>query len=265
MTGAGNDFVVIDNREGLVPDGSATAKRLCNRHWGIGADGLLLLEKSRRGAYRMMYYNADGSYGGMCGNGGRCMALFAVQHGIAPTDHNFESLDYEYHAVVRDGSVTLSMKEPRDLKINLVLPIGGKKIPAMYVDTGSPHVVIIARRVARKGLSEVDVVEIGRKVRNMKRFAPNGANVNFIEMNGHNSLKVRTYERGVEDETLACGTGSIAAAVAGCEAGMVKPPVKIIPRSGKMLVVDFRKDGSGWSGTTLSGPAESLFQGEFVI
>lgn len=267
MSGAGNDFVVIDNRAGVITDGPALAKKICDRRWGVGADGLLLVEKSDKAAYRMMYYNADGSYGGMCGNGGRCIAYFAVAAGIAPKDHSFDALDYLYKAHVNEMAVTLHMKDPKGLKMNFVLPIDGKKLKAHFVDTGAPHVVIPVENITKRRplLERLDVHTLGAKIRYHKKFSPNGTNVNFVELTTSNRLKMRTYERGVEFETLACGTGSVASAIVGSLLYSLEPPVTIIARSGSTLAVDFKKSGKEFSDVSLSGPAVATFTGEFDI
>ncbi|MBI3579307.1 MAG: diaminopimelate epimerase, partial [Ignavibacteriales bacterium] len=263
--GAGNDFVVMDNRSGIIVDGPALAKKICDRRWGVGADGLLLVEKSDKAAYRMMYYNADGSYGGMCGNGGRCIAYFTVTMGIAPKDHSFDALDYVYKAQVTDASVTLRMKDPKNLKMNFVLPIDGKKLRAHFVDTGAPHVVIPVQNISKRKLvlEGLDVHDLGAKIRYHKKFSPDGTNANFIELTASNQLKMRTYERGVEFETLACGTGSVASAIVGSLLYGLEPPVRIIARSGSTLTVNFKKKGKQFSDVSLSGPAVVTFVGEF--
>ncbi|MEX0602171.1 MAG: diaminopimelate epimerase, partial [Bacteroidota bacterium] len=167
MSGAGNDFVVVDNRGGVIQDGSAWARKVCDRRWGIGADGLLLLEKGEVGSYRMMYYNADGSYGGMCGNGGRCIARYAVLQALAPDRHQFEALGYLYSAEVVGESVCLSMKDCTEIRTDLVLPIGRRKVKAFFLNTGSPHVIIPLRGGGRNGvmLDRLDVMTLGRKIR----------------------------------------------------------------------------------------------------
>jgi diaminopimelate epimerase len=263
MTGAGNDFVVIDNREKKIKSGSVLARRLCDRRWGIGADGLLLLENSRRAAYRMMYYNADGSYGGMCGNGGRCIALFAVQNGIAKRVHDFEALDHVYHAWVRKDSVCLRMKDPSDLQLRKTLRLRTQTIELSYIDTGAPHVVVLTKDVrgAHTSLKELDVIGLGREIRYHPAFGRKGTNVNFVERVAAKSLAMRTYERGVEDETLACGTGSIAAAIVCSMLWNLHAPITILARSGKRLVVEFTVQRGVFSEIRLKGPAEETFRG----
>ena len=264
MSGAGNDFVLVDNRAALISDKAAVARNVCDRRWGIGADGLLLIERSERAAYRMMYYNADGSYGGMCGNGGRCVAKYAVLQRIAPAQHSFEALDHVYGVLVEGESVRLSMKDPVDLRLRTKISVLRKKLVVHYVDTGSPHVVVPTENLTRnrKGLSSVDVVGLGTLIRFHKAYMPKGTNVNFVELAGKGTLKIRTYERGVEAETLACGTGSIASAVVGALIWDLKPPVRIIPASTVPLSVDFELGQKQVRNVTLTGPATVVFKGE---
>jgi len=264
MTGAGNDFVVIDNRNGYIQDGPGFARIVCERHFGVGADGLLLLEKSEKADFRMMYYNADGSYGGMCGNGGRCIAQFAFIKGIAGVEQSFEALDSIYKAAVSVEVVELRMKDPSELRIGVMLPTSTGTILCNFIDTGAPHVVIILTNDApgRPGLSSIDVVRIGREIREHEEFHPDGTNVNFVKREGVNRISIRTYERGVEAETLACGTGSVATAVVAAELGLVKAPVEVQVKSQSVLMVEFEKDGAGrYGGVKLRGPAVAVFSG----
>jgi len=267
MSGAGNDFVVIDNRSGSIVNGPETARKLCDRRWGIGADGLLLVEKSRKADYRMMYYNADGSYGGMCGNGGRCIALFAVRHGIATASHTFEALKHVYRAKISRNEVTLWMRNPRELLTNVAISLEGKRQLVNFVDTGAPHAVIPVRdlKVGKKRLENLDVVRLGRKLRHHRFFTASGTNVNFIEAKRRKFLKIRTYERGVEGETLACGTGSIAAALIAHKLWGFDPPVKVLPRSEAPLWVDFDVVEGDMTNVRLKGPAEIVFQGKIDL
>ena len=262
MTGAGNDFVVIDNRDRCVKNGAPAARILCDRRWGVGADGLLLLEKSRKADFRMMYFNADGSSGGMCGNGGRCIAQFAVMKKIAPRRHKFEALDHVYHAVVKASEVELGMKDPAALQLGRKILLDGKILAVNYVDTGSPHVVVLRRELSREGsVASLDVTGIGRKIRYHEAFKPAGANVNFIEEAGANSVRIRTYERGVEAETLACGTGSIASAIIASRVWKMSSPITVIPESKKDLRIEFDDDGQQMWNVRLIGPAEVVFEG----
>jgi diaminopimelate epimerase len=266
MSGAGNDFVVIDNRMSKIRNGRKVARIVCDRRWGIGADGLLLLEKSRKADYRMMYYNADGSYGGMCGNGGRCIALFAVLSGIAPKKHRFEALDHVYHASVLGSNVELTMKDPRGLILDRKINLGGRAVEVSQVDTGSPHVVVRCKSLGRDmSLEEVAVADLGLEIRRHSAFSPSGTNANFIERGRANSIVIRTYERGVEAETLACGTGSIASAIVASRIWGLKSPITVIPQSKKPLKVLFDDDGVLITNVRLLGPASVTFLGEVEL
>jgi diaminopimelate epimerase len=267
MSGAGNDFVVIDNRSDIVQDGAALAKKLCDRRWGIGADGLLLLQSTKDADYRMMYYNADGSYGGMCGNGGRCIARYAVENGIAGANHSFEALGYRYKSSVGQNDVVLSMKDPSDIRMNIVLRVGSVSLKAHFINTGSPHVVIPIGQLSKKygTLDEIPVEHLGRKIRYHRLFKPDGTNVNFIKREAPTTVRIRTYERGVEAETLACGTGSIASAVIASRLWKVTSPVTILPSSGVSLEVGFKYGKSKFSELTLRGPAITTFRGEVEV
>jgi diaminopimelate epimerase len=266
MSGAGNDFVVIDNRTRKIQNGRKAARILCDRRWGIGADGLLLLEKSRKANYRMMYFNADGSYGGMCGNGGRCIARYAVLNGIAPRNHRFEALDHVYAATVKSSDVKLTMKNPIDLDLEREIRLDGKKIKVSFVDTGSPHVVVPCDALAKnQALGSIDVTSLGSEIRYNDAFKPSGANANFIERLRGNSIRIRTYERGVEAETMACGTGSIASAIVATRLWKIKPPIVVVAESGKELKIDFDDDGTRISNVHLTGHAVISFRGTFEL
>jgi diaminopimelate epimerase len=267
MSGAGNDFVVIDNRSNVVVDGETLAKKLCDRRWGIGADGLLLLQAATDADYRMMYYNADGSYGGMCGNGGRCIARYAVEAGIAGGTHSFDALGYHYKSIVTPDEVILSMMDPSEIRMNVVLHVGSLSLKVHFINTGSPHVVIPVSQLAQKysKLENVPVAELGKKIRNHQAFEPDGTNVNFVEKKKGNMINIRTYERGVESETLACGTGSIASAIVGSKLWKMTPPVTIVPSSGVSLEVGFDRIGSNFTNVTLKGQAIETFRGEIDV
>ena len=263
MNGAGNDFVVIDNRSLRISSRAAMARKLCDRHTGVGADGLLLLEPSARASYRMMYYNADGSYGGMCGNGGRCIAAFAVTLGASRRSHKFEALGHVYAAEVgKKGLVKLRMKDPQGMRIGLSLPYGKDTLSVHAVDTGSPHAVVFLRRGK---LALVDVTGIGRWLREHSTFLPQGVNANFVEKIGVKSLRMRTYERGVEAETMACGTGSVASSVLAAVTLGLRSPVAVHTRSGDILRVHFKRDGAKFFDVVLLGPVAVSFTGEILV
>ena len=267
MSGAGNDFVVVDNRENLVTDHSGFARLVCDRRWGIGADGILLVEPDKSEAYGMAYYNADGSYGGMCGNGGRCIALYAVLEKIAPERHTFRALDHVYSAVVDGQIVRLGMKDPKGLRKGFSITIPGHRMTGHFIDTGSPHVVVFIEELdaGKLPLGEIDVDRIGPKIRYHELFQPDGTNVNFVHVAKDNLCYIRTYERGVEAETLACGTGSIASAVIASEVKGLKPPIRILPKSEHELWVDFKGAAGRITGVELRGPAVVTFRGTIEV
>ena len=266
MSGAGNDFVIIDNRLEVIQDKPAFARKICDRHWSIGADGVLLLESSDKAAYRMMYYNADGSYGGMCGNGGRCIAMFACLKNIANSRHTFEALDHIYSASVDTEIVSLLMKNPLSLKLNQHILIEKKHISYHAIDTGAPHIIIDIKEFSKNiNFDEFDVQKWGKKLRWQKKFAPAGTNVNFIKIIGENVVQVRTFERGVEDETLACGTGSIASAIIAYKKWKLNRPITVIPTSKIPLAVDFDEVGKEIQNVTLKGPATITFTGRLDV
>lgn len=260
MSGAGNDFVVIDNRSELLRcDKSALARAVCSRHFGIGADGLLLVERSAVADFAMRYYNADGSYGGMCGNGGRCVARYVHDRDECNSELTFEALEYIYHAEVIDALVMLHMKSPNRLATNILLRLSSNDCQVNFVDTGSPHIVIEC-----SALEAVDVERIGREGRGHERFLPEGTNVNFVQVLGEGRLKMRTYERGVEAETLACGTGAVASAIVMSKLKGMRSPISVLTRSGEELRVHFQRRGDEFSDVKLEGSAHFVFSGELL-
>ncbi|MBA3543820.1 MAG: diaminopimelate epimerase [Chthoniobacterales bacterium] len=261
MNGAGNDFVLLDNRAGNLELTREQIGRLCDRHRGVGADGVLLLEPAANGAdFRMRYYNADGGEAEMCGNGARCFARFA--HRIAgPLEQlSFETPAGTIGAQMVGELVTLQMSEPQDMRLNLEVPVEGEKISAAYIDSGVPHVVVPVARV-----DDVDVKSLGSALRHHPLFAPRGANANFSEQRGSHSIAIRTYERGVEDETLACGTGVVASALLFAANGQLNGPIEVLVRGGDTMQVDFTRDGNQFRDVTLSGPADFVFDGTIEL
>ena len=259
-SGAGNDFVLVNNiTGGTAVDFERFAAAVCDRHFGVGADGLIVLGKSSRADFTMLYYNADGSSGGMCGNGGRCIARFAQMEGVAGQHQRFEALDHIYDAEVGERSVRLHMKDPVDLREGLVFSAGKKQMKGAFIDTGAPHVVIF-----ENDLERLDVMETGRAIRRDPRFDPGGTNVNFIRMRDGSTVELRTYERGVESETLACGTGSVASALIGSDLHSLGSPVTVAVRSGETLLVHFRKTGGTYTDVLLEGSAHILFTGKLL-
>jgi diaminopimelate epimerase len=261
MDGAGNDFILIDNRAGEVHLDRSQVAQLCNRHRGIGADGVLLLElPANRADFRMRYFNADGGEAEMCGNGARCFARFASRVTGAQREISFETPAGVVSAELADNLVTLRMTEPTDLRMNLKVPVADSNKTAHFVNSGVPHVVIPVPKI-----NDVDVRLDGRSIRYHQMFSPNGANVNFIEKHGPSKIAIRTYERGVENETLACGTGIVASALIFAATENISGPIRVIARGGDELQVGFEKVDGDFRNVTLTGPAEFVFEGTIEI
>lgn len=260
--GTGNDFVLVDNRNGGLPAENPELYALvCNRHFGVGADGLILLETDpvAVGGIRMRYYNADGRPGSMCGNGGRCFAQFALQLGLATADAPFvfTASDGPHTAHFRPGQlVALQMSEPSAVEET--------ELGVYFVDTGSPHVVVWLTHQA-SAINSLDITNLAKPYRNAKRYAPGGTNVNWVEEEAAEvpQLRIRTFERGVEAETLSCGTGAVAAAIVARhrEPNRWGSMIKLTPPGGDLWVEFPRKGALPW----LVGPAVLVFKGEWAI
>jgi len=261
MNGAGNDFILVDNRAGDVHLDRSQIAHLCDRHRGIGADGILLLEKAANHAdFRMRYFNADGGEAEMCGNGARCFARFANKVAGAQTNISFETPAGVISAEFVGDLVTLQMTEPTDLRVDIDLPVAKENKTVHFINSGVPHVVIPVLQI-----EGVDVRKEGSAIRYHKMFSPKGANVNFIEKRGPKRIAIRTYERGVEDETLACGTGVVASALIFAAHENANGPITVIARGGDELQVGFEKSGNQFRHVTLTGPADFVFEGTVEI
>lgn len=261
MNGAGNDFILIDNRTGHVDLDRAQIARLCDRHRGIGADGILLLEKASNHAdFRMRYFNADGGEAEMCGNGARCFARFANKVAGRKEEISFETPAGVISAKLAGDLVTLQMTEPTDLRLNIKLVVADENKTVHFINSGVPHVVIPVLH-----LDEVAVRAAGSAIRHHKMFSPKGTNVNFVEKRGPKEIAVRTYERGVEAETLACGTGIVASALVFAATENAATPITVIARGGDELRVGFEKSDTAFRNVTLTGPAEFVFEGSIEI
>jgi diaminopimelate epimerase len=261
MNGAGNDFILFDNRTGGVDLDRNQIAHLCDRHRGIGADGILLLEKpTNRANFRMRYFNADGGEAEMCGNGARCFARFANKVGGQKGKISFETLAGVISAELKGDLVTLRMTEPTDLRLNVDLSTPSENKTAHFINSGVPHVVIAVAKI-----DDADVRRDGATIRHHKMFSPNGANVNFIEKRGPSKIAIRTYERGVEDETLACGTGIVASALIFAASEKSNSPITVLARGGDELQVGFEKVEGSFRNVTLTGPAEFVFEGTIEI
>ena len=249
--GTGNDFIMVDNRSKTFPKNKTDIiAKLCNRNFGIGADGLILLEEDTDTDFKMVYYNSDGNESTMCGNGGRCIVAFAHKLELFETNTTFIAIDGLHHASIANDIVSLQMIDIEDVKIfdNYV-----------FTNTGSPHHVQLVNN-----LSEYDVFSNGRKIRN-EVYGTEGSNVNFVEQVNSNTFRVRTYERGVEDETLACGTGVTAVAIAMHATKKTNSTSITLPVEGGELEVSFEEKNSTYTNVFLTGPATFVFEGKINI
>lgn len=245
--GTGNDFVILDNRDLFFPkEDSALVAKICDRRFGVGADGLLLLENNASSDFTMVYYNSDGNLSTMCGNGGRCIVHFAKFLGIISNSTNFEAVDGLHQASVQNNWVSLKMNDIEEIKVS------GKH---SFLNTGSPHHVQLV-----SDIQEYDVFLNGKEIRN-SIYGKEGSNVNFVEQVGPAIFSVRTYERGVEDETLSCGTGVTAVAIAMYETGKTSENNISLKTPGGNLQVHFEKSVSGYNNIYLEGPAIQVFKG----
>lgn len=265
MVATGNDFVLIDNRYQRVIDSQnlgKLARKICDRKFGIGADGLLFLGKSGKAQVRMRIFNADGSEAEMCGNGARCVALFVVRRasGVGrKTKLKIETKAGIIPAEVNGDNVKIRLTDPKGIRLDMPLRVNGRVIRISFVNTGVPHAVIFCAQ-----LDKLSISEMGRAVRFHEKFAPAGANVNFVEVLKPDSIKIRTYERGVEDETLACGTGSTAAAIIFSLKTNFSGKVNVVTKSKEVLKVHFRKEGKRLEDVWLEGKAGIVYKGEYL-
>ncbi len=250
--GTGNDFVMIDNRTAKF-DTSNTAliNTLCDRRFGIGADGLILLENHPTHDFKMVYFNADGNESTMCGNGGRCLVAFAKDLGVISGSCVFEAIDGLHHANITNDNVELKM-----LDVDAV----EDHDTHMFLDTGSPHHV----QFVKKDLKTFNVKDVGRSIRYGAPYFDEGTNVNFVEHVNDNTFNVRTYERGVEDETLSCGTGVTAVALAMHYKGYTNNFAVNLNVMGGQLQVSFAKSDNIYTDIWLIGPAKQVFKGEIL-
>jgi len=259
MSGSGNDFIVVDNRSGRIAasDGAALARDLCRRRFSVGADGLILLKKSPRADFAWHFYNADGSDAAMCGNGGRCAARFAFVRGLASQQMCFETGAGLIKAEVKGSRVKLQLPDPYGYREKVSVKAGGKALSPGFVVVGVPHAVVKV-----DDIETVPVQKWGRAIRRHGEFAPEGTNVNFYQLSGKGRMKIRTYERGVEGETMACGTGSVATALVAAAGGGMRSPVLLTTRGGEDLKVYFRRRGTAFREVYLEGEADFVYEGK---
>ncbi len=247
LQASGNDFIIVDNREGELEvfingiDVEEFVRRVCNRNRGVGADGLILIEhpEDPLNSFRWRFFNSDGSVAEMCGNGSRCAVRFCYEKGIADEEVSFETLAGVIKARVYEGGRVVRVQltppsEPSEKKLKL----NGSVIEGVFINTGVPHFIVPVNDI-----EEIDVVGLGRRIRFHGEFEPKGTNVNFLEPLGADTIRIRTYERGVESETLACGTGATACALVSWWKGYInEKPVKVITKGGDVLMIDFTED-----------------------
>jgi len=260
MVASGNDFVVIKlpTPDSRLPN---LSRRLCDRKYGVGADGLLVLEKSKIADIKMRIFNADGSEAEMCGNGARCAAFYSKLQ-TPNSQLKIETRAGVIKSKVSGNNIKIKLTDPKNIKLNISIKVNGRSIKVNFINTGVPHAVIFV-----EGLAKINVFDIGREIRYHHKFLPKGTNVDFVEFTGGNSIKVRTYERGVEDETLACGTGSVAAALVGSwELGVgSKGKINVLTKSGETLKVYFQRVGDKFSDVWLEGSAKIVYKGEYNV
>jgi diaminopimelate epimerase len=264
MSGTGNDFIIIDHRRKIIDSAilPAFVKAVCRRKFSVGADGLILIEDSDSADFRWQFYNGDGSVAEMCGNGARCAARYAFRQGIAPATMRFETIAGDIEAfidITNSESVKIRLTPPEDIQLDKKLQIAGNELEVHSVNTGVPHAVVFTEQI-----DSVPVKEWGNAIRFHGAFAPAGTNANFVQVVSEDSLLVRTYERGVEDETLACGTGAVASAIVAVLLDKVSVPVKVTTSGGDTLVVhwDYQPDNPEESMVFLEGPANFIYDGE---
>ena len=262
MNGAGNDFVLVDNRDRKISLAREQVIHLCHRQRGAGADGIMLLVPctSGRADWAWQFYNSDGSDAEMCGNGARCFARF-IQKLTGVADRvTFETVAGVILATFDGDRVTVNLTKPKDLRLSEVLAVAGHSLTIHSLNTGVPHAVVFVEDADR-----AMVQPLGGEIRHHTHFAPRGANVNFVQITGPNSIRVRTFERGVEGETLACGTGVCASAMISARLHGFTSPVRVQVRGGDTLEVGFHRDGDEFTGVQLSGPADFTFSGRIDV
>ena len=259
MSGSGNDFIIIDNRDKVVDDTELTnfILNVCRRKMSVGADGFILVENAEKVNFKWRFFNSDGSTAAMCGNGARCVARFAFLNKIAGPEMSFETDAGIVYAQITEDGAKIKITDPSDLKIDYTIELENRALTVSSINTGVPHVVIEVDE-----LEDVSVNKMGREIRFHEMFAPAGTNVNFIHLRKDDIIAVRTYERGVENETLACGTGAIASAIVMADKATVGSPVKIITRSGGYLYVYYEEKQGRYYNVYLEGDARLIYQAQ---
>ena len=268
MNGAGNDFILIDSQKNKnFNPNPEIIRKMCDRRKGIGADGILCIEKKSSKDFTLEYYNSDGSLGSLCGNGARCSIKYAFENLNIKSDlTNFLCNNEVYSGKIeKDGEITFNLGLPQNIKLDIPISLENFKLIGHFANTGSPHVVIFWDEICKyfnSEFNEFDVFNIGRKIRNAKEFSPEGTNVNII-MKENDQLYIRTYERGVEDETLACGTGTVASAIISYLKLGIQPPIEFNTFGIDKLFVNFVENNNKFSKISLTGPAKINYIGTY--
>ena len=248
--GTGNDFIIINNMEMLFPsNNNQLIKKLCDRKFGIGADGLIIIRNHDKFDFEMFYFNSDGMQGSLCGNGSRCALAFGINNNLLKNKVVFKAIDGIHTAKAESNNIfSLSFKDVKTIK---------RDKNALFLDTGSPHYVELV-----ESIDDINVRAKGSLIRNSNRYKNNGVNVNFFKIIGPDTIKIRTYERGVEDETLSCGTGAVASSIAFHFLGLTKFDKLKVETPGGTLAVEFKFNSGIYKDIYLKGPAEKVFSGK---
>jgi len=257
-SGCGNDFIIFDNREDVFPsDDRQYIERLCHRHWGIGADGVILLETSLTADFKMVVFNADGCRTSMCGNGLRCLMAFIHDQELASIICTIETESFVHQLQLNDdATITATMPPPHQQRWHQLLTLNNQQLEIHALNTGVPHAILFVNDIAT-----VDMNKLGSAIRHHHDFYPHGTNANIAHINDNNIIDLRTYERGVEAETWACGTGATATAIAAAIVKHLPSPIKVRVRSGDLLTIAFDVSNHHISNISMTGPANRIFQG----
>jgi diaminopimelate epimerase len=258
MSGSGNDFIIIDNRDLSLDVGNIRefVRKVCARKISVGADGLLLIEPSKTVDFKWQFFNSDGSSAEMCGNASRCVARYAYLKGIAGKKMSWETIAGIISAEVKGDIVKIKLTDASAVQLGIEIDAAGRRFSLDKVDTGVPHAVAFI-----DNLDTCDVFQCGRDIRRHEHFQPKGTNANFATVIDKHKIRLRTYERGVEDETLACGTGMVAAVLAAAERGLVESPVDVLVQSGETLRIYFEQKNRGFQEIYLEGKVKMVYHG----
>jgi len=261
MSGSGNDFIIIDNRSNIVDESDLSnfIVNVCRRKMSVGADGVILVENTDNADFKWRFFNSDGSVAEMCGNGARCVARFAYLNNIAGSNMSFETLAGLVKAEVIEERVKVKMTDPFDLETDVAIEFKNGLTSIYSINTGVPHVVMV-----KNSIDDIDIVNIGRKIRYHDRFLPAGTNVNFVCHVKDNTIAIRTYERGVEDETLACGTGAAASAIVMAHKMKLDSPLSVLTRSGEYLNIFFKEKEGQYYDIYLEGDARIIYKAQLL-